>query len=117
MMATKCELASRGPEPGSQPLTEQPEGPAFDRFDQTANAASASRNEQAHVVGHRFELDARQVLVRADLREELSESLVDLVQRNRAPALRRSQEVTGASGGKVAAGLRQARNVQPQRGP
>jgi hypothetical protein len=49
-----------------------------------------------HVVGHRFELDDRHVIVRTDLRDDLFEQLVDLARRNRAPTLRPPQDMGGA---------------------
>jgi hypothetical protein len=83
-------------------LIEQPGQPACERFDQRVNAASGSPNEQLHVVGLGFELDAGHVLVRAEHREQLSEPRV---KRALAPALRPWQQLVGAAGGKVAAGL------------
>jgi hypothetical protein len=50
-----------------------------------------------HVVGHRFELDDRHLIVRAGPRDDLFEQLVDLTRRNRAPTRRPPQDVGGAA--------------------
>jgi hypothetical protein len=98
-------------------LTKRPGPAALDCFDEAVDAVlRVTCDEQVYVVGHRFELDDRRVLLSADLPDDMFESPFDLAL-NGAPVIRASRDVVSAAGNTVPVrtGLKHARNMQRQR--